>query len=51
MNVFAYALAKVRNEDETPEILDLARQLRAKYDAEKRGRSLVTSARHRRALV
>jgi hypothetical protein len=37
MNVFAAALDKVRNEDETPEIKDLARQLRDKYEAAKSG--------------
>ena len=40
MNIFAYALDKVRNEDETPEIKDLARQLRDKYEAEKRGHEI-----------
>jgi hypothetical protein len=37
MNVFASALDKVRNENETPEIKDLARQLRDKYEAGKPG--------------
>ena len=37
MNVFAAALDKVRNEDETPEIKDLARQLRDKYEEAKPG--------------
>lgn len=37
MNVFAAALDKVRNEDETLEIKDLARQLHGKYEAAKSG--------------
>lgn len=37
MNVLAAALDKVRNEDETPEIKDLGRQLRDSYEAGKPG--------------
>ena len=37
MNNFATALDKVRNENETPEIKELATQLRNKYEAEKSG--------------
>ena len=47
MNVFAYALDKVRNEDEMPEIQDLARQLRAKYEAEKRGHEIAITDKER----
>lgn len=37
MNVYATALDKVRNEDETPEIKDLGRQLRDMYEESKSG--------------
>jgi hypothetical protein len=37
MNSFAYALDRVRNEDETPEIKALARSLRGKYEKAKSG--------------
>ncbi len=37
MNSFAYALDKVRNEDETPQIKDIARSLRSKYERAKSG--------------
>jgi len=46
MNVFANALDKVRNEDETPEIKDLARQLRDKYEASKSGHEEQITARN-----
>ena len=46
MNVFAYALDRVRNEDDTPEIKDLARQLRDKYEASKRGHEEQITARN-----
>jgi hypothetical protein len=46
MNVFATALDKVRNEDETPEIKDLARQLRDKYEASKSGHEEQITARN-----
>ena len=45
MNVFAAALDKVRNEDDTPEIKDLARQLRDKYEASKSGHEEQITAR------
>ncbi len=37
MNSFAYALDRVRNENETPELQTLARSLRSKYEKEKSG--------------
>jgi FtsZ-binding cell division protein ZapB len=37
MNVFAYAIDKVRTEDDTPEIKDLARQLLGTYQDSKGG--------------
>lgn len=37
MNSFAAALDKVRNENETPEIANLARQLRNRYEEGKSG--------------
>jgi septal ring factor EnvC (AmiA/AmiB activator) len=46
MNVFASALDKVRNEDETPEIKDLARQLRDRYEAGKPGHEEQITARN-----
>ncbi len=40
MNVFGYALDKVRSENETPELQELGRKLRDKYEAEKRGHEI-----------
>jgi chromosome segregation ATPase len=37
MNSFSYALDRVRSENETPEIKELARSLRSKYEKEKSG--------------
>jgi hypothetical protein len=37
MNVFAYAQDKIRNEDESPEIKEIARELRDRYEESKRG--------------
>jgi hypothetical protein len=46
MNNFAAALDKVRNENETQEIKDLATQLRNKYEASKSGHELQITARN-----
>ncbi len=45
MNSFAGALDKVRNENETPEIAELARKLRDKYEASKSGHEEQITAR------
>lgn len=45
MNNFASALDKVRNENETPEIKDLATQLRNKFEASKSGHEEQITAR------
>ncbi len=46
LNVFAAALDKVRNENETPEIKELARQLRDKYEEAKSGHETQITARN-----
>lgn len=46
MNVFGYALDKVRGENETPELQALARQLRDKYEASKPGHEEQITARN-----
>lgn len=46
MNSFAAALDKVRNENETPEIADLARQLRDRYEQGKSGHEEQITARN-----
>ena len=46
MNSFAAALDKVRNESETPEIADLARQLRNRYEEGKSGHEEQITARN-----
>jgi vacuolar-type H+-ATPase subunit I/STV1 len=46
MNSFAAALDKVRNENETPEIADLARQLRNRYEEGKSGHEEQITARN-----
>ena len=46
MYVFATALDKVRNEDETPEIKDLARQLRDYYESTKSGHEIQLTNRN-----
>jgi len=46
MNSFAAALDKVRNENETPEIADLARQLRTRYEEGKSGHEEQITARN-----
>lgn len=46
MNVFATALDKVRNEDETPEIKASARELRDAYEASKSGHEVQITARN-----
>lgn len=46
MNSFAAALDKVRNENETPEIADLARQLRNRYEESKSGHEEQITARN-----
>jgi septal ring factor EnvC (AmiA/AmiB activator) len=45
MNSFAAALDKVRNENDTPEIADLARQLRNRYEEGKSGHEVQITAR------
>jgi DNA repair exonuclease SbcCD ATPase subunit len=40
MNTFGYAQDKVRSENDTPEITELARKLRDMYEEEKRGHNL-----------
>jgi septal ring factor EnvC (AmiA/AmiB activator) len=46
MNSFAAALDKVRNENDTPEIADLARQLRNRYEEGKPGHEEQITARN-----
>lgn len=45
MNSFAAALDRVRNENDTPEITDLARQLRNRYEESKSGHEEQITAR------
>jgi hypothetical protein len=40
MNTFAYAQDKLRSENDTPEITELARRLRDMYEEEKRGHNI-----------
>jgi hypothetical protein len=46
MNVFAYAQDKVRNEDETPELKEIAYFLRDSYEKSKRGHEMQITARN-----